>query len=168
MASDWLAALLTANQELHLKILVGYPCFYPRIALVALTPGGEFLCENIIYFASSIISHHLDGTGKGYLLGRQGHISPTLSSCWCQKPGSCFSNVSQALQNNIARNHIYSENLKVKLCTCAQSMALGLHTQFQLEIIISSTISAICKFRDNILDSSGNVSETPRHLVLLE
>ena len=39
MASDWLAALLVANQKLHLKILVIYPCFYPRIALVALIPG---------------------------------------------------------------------------------------------------------------------------------
>ena len=38
MASDWLAALLAANQKLHLKIVVSYPCFYPRIALVTLTP----------------------------------------------------------------------------------------------------------------------------------
>ena len=36
--SDWLAAVLAANQKLHLKIVVSYPCFYPRIALVALTP----------------------------------------------------------------------------------------------------------------------------------
>ena len=38
VASDWLAALLAANQKLHLKIVVSYPCFYPRIALVTLTP----------------------------------------------------------------------------------------------------------------------------------
>ena len=38
MASDWLAALLAANQKLHLKIVVSYPCFYPRIVLVAPTP----------------------------------------------------------------------------------------------------------------------------------
>ena len=43
---------------------------------------------------------------------------------------------------------------------CAQSMALGTHKKFQLEIIIRSTISAIHKFRKNILESSRNVSET--------
>ena len=37
MASDWLAALLAANQRLHLKIVVSYPCFYTKIALVVLT-----------------------------------------------------------------------------------------------------------------------------------
>ena len=42
MASDWLAALLAANQKLHLKIVVSYPCFYPRIALVTLTPDVYF------------------------------------------------------------------------------------------------------------------------------
>ena len=69
--------------------------------------------------------------------------------------GGCFTNVSRALQNNLAiihntRNHIYGENFKLKLCTCAQSMAL----------LITSTISAIHKFRENILESSWNVSET--------
>ena len=43
---------------------------------------------------------------------------------------------------------------------CAQSMALGTHTKFQLEILIRSTISAIHKFRENILESSRNISET--------
>ena len=56
-------------------------------------------------------------------------------------PGGCFTNVSRALQNNIAkiynaRNNIYAENFKLKLCTCAQSMALGTRTNFQLEILI--------------------------------
>ena len=45
---------------------------------------------------------------------------------WCgacgQEPGGCFTNVSRALQNNLAkihntRNHIYGENFKLKLCT---------------------------------------------------
>ena len=80
-------------------------------------------------------------------------------------PGGCFTNVSRALQNNLAkihnaRNHIYGKNFKLKLCMCAQSMALGTHTKFQLEILIRSTISAIHKFRENILESSRNVSET--------
>ena len=81
--------------------------------------------------------------------------------------------VSLALQMNLAkignaRNHIYSENFKLKLCTCAQSKALGTHTKFQLEIRIRSAISAIHKFREDILDSSQNVSKTtPRRLATL-
>ena len=79
--------------------------------------------------------------------------------------GVCFTNVSRAPQNNLAkiykaRNDIYSENFRLKLCTCAQSMALGTRTKFQLEILIRSTISAIHKFQENILESSRNVSET--------
>ena len=44
--------------------------------------------------------------------------------------------------------------------TCAQSMALGTGTKFQPEILIRSTILIIYKFRENILESSSNVSET--------
>ena len=82
------------------------------------------------------------------------------------RSGGCFTNVLRALQNNLAkicntRNDIYGENFKLKLCTCAQSMALGTCTKFQLEILIRSTISAIYKFRENILENSQNVSETP-------
>ena len=83
-------------------------------------------------------------------------------------PGGCFTNVSRALQNIPtkicnARNHIYGENFKLKLyCTCTQSMALGTYTKLQLEILIKKNmISAIHKFRDNILESLRNVSETP-------
>ena len=58
-----------------------------------------------------------------------------------------ITNVARALQNNLAkiynaRNHIYGENFKLKLCACAQSMALGTRTKFQLEIFIRSTTSA--------------------------
>ena len=81
-------------------------------------------------------------------------------------PGICFTNISRALQNNLAkiynaRNNIYAENFKLKLCTCAQSMALGTRAKFQLEIIIRSTILVIYKFWETILESSRNVSETP-------
>ena len=77
----------------------------------------------------------------------------------------CFTNVSQAPQNILAkihntRNHIYGENFNLKICTCAQSKALGTRTKFQREIIITSTICAIHKFRENFLESSRNVSET--------
>ena len=79
--------------------------------------------------------------------------------------GGCFNNVSRALQNDLAKihnakNHIWVENFKLKLCTCAQSMALGTRTKFQLEILIRGTISAIHNFRDNILETSRNISET--------
>ena len=80
--------------------------------------------------------------------------------------GGCFTNVSRALQNNLAkiynaRNNISVENFKLKLCTGAQSMALVTRTEFQLEILIRSAILVIYKFRENILESSRNVSETP-------
>ena len=38
-------------------------------------------------------------------------------------------------------------------------IALGTRTEFQLVILITSTICAIHKFRENILESSQNVSE---------
>ena len=44
--------------------------------------------------------------------------------------------------------------------TCAQSMALGTRTQFQLEILTISVIYGIVYFRENILESSRYVSET--------
>ena len=83
-----------------------------------------------------------------------------------QVPGGCFTNISRALQNDIvkiynARNHIYGENFKLKYCYCAQSMALGTCTKFQLEILIRSVMFAIHKFWENILESLRNVSETP-------
>ena len=52
----------------------------------------------------------------------------------------------------------------MKILTCAQSKAVGTRTKFKLEILITSTICAIHKFRGNFLESSRNVSETtPRH-----
>ena len=82
-----------------------------------------------------------------------------------QRSGGCFTNVSWALQNNLAKihntkNHIYGEYFKLKLCSCAQSMALGTRTKFQLEFRITSTISAIDKFQENTLESLWKVSET--------
>ena len=84
--------------------------------------------------------------------------------------GGCFTNISQALQNKLAkicnaRKHIYGENFTLKLCTCAQSMALGTSTKFQLEILMRSIISTIHKFRDNILESSRSVTETTPRLL---
>ena len=61
-----------------------------------------------------------------------------------------FTNVSRALQNNLAkiynaRNYIYVENFKLKFCTCAQSISLGTSTTFQLEVLMRRMIYAIHK-----------------------
>ena len=86
--------------------------------------------------------------------------------------GGCFTNLSRALQNNLvkiysARNHIYGEIFKLKFCMCTQSIALGTHTKFQLEILMRGMISAVQKFQENILQSSWNVSETPPGYTIL-
>ena len=91
---------------------------------------------------------------------------PAFDTCFsCPCPctcfwytGGCLTNVSRALHIHLAkmhnaRNHIYGENFKLKLCMCTR-------TKFQLEILIWSTISAIHEFRENISESSRNVSET--------
>ena len=120
------------------------------------------------------IWHHLSVLQKHFILYsmklKQMRVA-SLKACQA-KPGGCFTNVSRALQNNLAkiynvRNNIYAENFKLQICTCAQSMSLGTRTHVQVEIIIRITISAIHKFRENILKSSRNVSETPPwvHLV---
>ena len=79
-------------------------------------------------------------------------------------PRGCFTNVLRALQHNLAkiynaRNHIYDEHFRLKVCMWGQSMALGTRTNFQLEILTKTSISAIHKFRENALESSWNVSE---------
>ena len=82
-------------------------------------------------------------------------------------PGGCFTNVSRALQN-ILSNFVYCrtstsyENFKLKLCSCAQSHALGTHTKFQLEILTINVITGIVYFREIILESSRNVSANER------
>ena len=92
-----------------------------------------------------------------------------LLMTWCsEEPGGCFTNVSRALQDFLlkfvyCRNCSSYENFKLKLCTCAQSMALGTRTKFQLEILTINVISGIVYFREFVLESSRNVSEpTPR------
>ena len=80
-------------------------------------------------------------------------------------PGDCFTNVSRALQKIISKfvyctNSTCDEYFKLKLCTCAQSLALGTRTNFQIEILTINLISGVVYFRENILGSSRNVSET--------
>ena len=64
-----------------------------------------------------------------------------------------------------ARNHIYGENFKLKRFTCAESMALGTHAKFQLEIL-TSMISVIHKFQENLLESLQNICE-PHNCLLI-
>ena len=68
-----------------------------------------------------------------------------------------FTNVSRALQDILSkfvycRNRSSDGNFKLKLCTCAQSHALGTHTKFQREIPTVSVISDIMYFREFILE----------------
>ena len=85
--------------------------------------------------------------------------------CGRGSSGSCFTNFSQALQDILSkfvycRNRTSYENLNLKLCTCARSYALGTSTKFELEILTVNVISVIVYFREIILESSWNVSET--------
>ena len=80
-------------------------------------------------------------------------------------PVGCFTKVSQALQDILSkfvycRNCTAYENFKLKLYNRAQSRALGAHTEFQLEILTINVISGIVYFREIILESSRNISET--------
>ena len=59
------------------------------------------------------------------------------------------------------RNRTFYENVKLKLCTCAQSMALGTHTKFQFEILTMNVISGIVYFCKIILEGLWNVGKTP-------
>ena len=75
------------------------------------------------------------------------------------KPGVCFTNVSRALQDILlkfvyCKNRSSYENFKLKC------MALGTRTKFQFEILTMNVISSIVYFREIILESSRNVSET--------
>ena len=79
--------------------------------------------------------------------------------------GGCFTNISRALQNILSEfeycgNSTCYANIKLKLCTCAQSHALGTRTKFPLEILTMNVISGIAYFHEIILESSRNVSET--------
>ena len=80
------------------------------------------------------------------------YLGLTRSISWSLMPRGCFTNVSRALQQNLAKiynakNHIYDEYFKLKVCTCGQSMALTTRTKFQLEILTRTSISAIHRFR---------------------
>ena len=84
---------------------------------------------------------------------------------WILGSGGCFTNVSRALQDILSkfvycRNCTSYENFKLKLCTSAQSLALGTCTKFQLEILTINVISDIVYLHEIVLESLRNVSET--------
>ena len=117
----------------------------------------------MLYDVSSWTRHVMDTFSASLFL--RDRNTPITGGFPSQGPGGCFTKVSRALQNNVAkihnaRNHIYGENFMLKLCTCAQNIALGSRTKFQPEILIKCMISVIHKCRENILESSRNLSET--------
>ena len=83
----------------------------------------------------------------------------------CAAPDEgCFTNVSRALQNDLAKYAKPEIKFMVRTSSCnfvRVPKALGTRTKFQLEIRIRTTISAIHKFRENIWEGSRNASETP-------
>ena len=88
------------------------------------------------------------------------------SSLMVWTPGGCFTNVSQAPQNILVkihntRNHIHGENFNLKIYMCAQSKALGTRSKFPLEILITSTICAIHKFRKNFWRARETLVKQP-------
>ena len=77
----------------------------------------------------------------------------------------CFvSSPKQSRENTqCQKSHLWWEFQAKTLYMCPKPWC----TKFQLEILIRNTISAIHKFRENILESSRNVSETtPRYLMM--
>ena len=81
-----------------------------------------------------------------------------------RESGGCFTKVSRAIQliKDILSKVVHCwnacyDNFKLKLCTCP---CFGHSTKFQLEILTIKVISGIGYFRDIILESSRNVSET--------
>ena len=87
--------------------------------------------------------------------------------------GGCFTNVSRALQNILSKfvyckNSTCDENFKLKLCTCAQSLALGTRTKFQIDIFTTNVISGVVYFRGILfsMDDSGVFTSIPTLFIL--
>ena len=70
------------------------------------------------------------------------------------KPGVCFTNVSRALQDTLLK-FVYCRNR-----SSYENFKLDTRTKFQFEILTRNVISSIVYFREIILESSRNVSET--------
>ena len=97
-------------------------------------------------------------------------FSGACSLSQSEDPGRCFTNVSRALQNILwnfvyCRNRTSYANFKLTLCTCAQSMALGTRTKFQLEIITINVISSIIYFRETVWRARETLVKQPPGLI---
>ena len=126
----------SASSHIINPILIMYPLTKGEIMCAYSFPWTSFKCANL--------PHHV------------------LKLC---TPGGCFTNVSRALQNILSkfvycRKRTSFKNFKLKSCMWAQSHTLGTHTKFQLEILTINVFSGIVYFREIILESSQNVSET--------
>ena len=91
------------------------------------------------------------------------HPNLRIRAC---RPGVGFNNVSRALQDIRSqfvyrRYSISDDNFKLKLCTCAQSNALGMPTKVQLEIPTINVIPGIVYFHEIILQSSPTLVKRP-------
>ena len=128
----------------------------------------EFISGNVRYiFVFSIISEYYDGIGSW---NPSSSMTKTCLSCEvnfmvADGLGVVSLTFRELPQDSLSkfvycRNHTSYENFKLKLCTCAQSHALGTCTKFQLEILTINLNSGIVYFRKIILRSSWNVSET--------
>ena len=84
----------------------------------------------------------------------------TVMSCHGISNHSFTKSLKYSLQIAYCGNHTSCENFKLKLCTCAQSCALGTRMKFQLEILTINVISRIVYFRRIILQSPRNICET--------
>ena len=153
--------------------VIWHYCFCVVNSYSKLVPGNVYTCNDFqmiwrVLISANALELHLSCSNPWYHLGIK--VTNKITANVIGGSVGCFTNVSQALQNNLSKinnaiNHIYGENFKLKLYTCVQSMALGTCTKFQFEILTRSMISAIHTFWENILESSQNVSETtPRYL----
>ena len=84
---------------------------------------------------------------KNCKFGNKYHLNETRR----QRPGACFTNVSRALQDILlkfvyCRNRCSCENFKLKLCMCAQSMALGTRISFSLKFSPQMWFPVLCIF----------------------
>ena len=98
----------------------------------------RWIRENIGKMLRRCVLTNLSARRLHYPAQPSAEIREMVLPVWC--PGGCFTNSLRAPQDIFSkfaycRNRTSYENFKLKLCTCAQSHALGTRTKFQLEIL---------------------------------
>ena len=124
-------------------------------------------------FRSQSISRHGIGSQSWNIISSIRRVNP-YHACWVQinalgVVSLRFRELSKIFSRHlcITESHTFDENFKLKLCTWAQSYALGTRTKFQHKILTINVISGIVYFRDIILESSRTLSETTPWLLKL-